>query len=62
MGLEGVVLPAPAISHGLRVGHGVESRLVEEFIPETDVKRLPVLHNISVCRPMIASTKSFSST
>jgi hypothetical protein len=43
MGLEGVVLPAPAISHGLRVGHGVESRLVEEFIPETDVKRLRYL-------------------
>ncbi len=34
---QGVVLPAPAISQGLGLGHGVKQLGVQEFIPEPAV-------------------------
>ncbi len=39
MGPEGVVLPAPAISQGLSLGHRGEEHGVEELVPEEAVER-----------------------
>ncbi len=37
---QGVVLPPPAISKGLGLGHGCEQLGVQELIPEPAVERL----------------------
>ena len=37
---QGVVLPAPAVSQGLGLGHGVKRLGVREFMPEPAVERL----------------------
>ncbi len=37
---QGVVLPAPAISQGLGLGHGGEQLGVQEFVLEPTVERL----------------------
>ncbi len=37
---QGVVLPAPAISQGLRLGQGDEQLCVLKLIPESAVERL----------------------
>jgi len=35
---EGVVLPAPAISQALSLGHGREQLGIEELVPEATVE------------------------